>query len=148
MKYPILFFIVFLLNGCILPKQLDESTIKNLSNDDLCRALGEFNHHGSSILAIHKEIEKRAPGIDLERCFALEKSVISNSKYTGEYEPCVPYGSLRCLPDVNQPPKTPQEIYDKFGTNHINNNKKNFMPPPTHDRNFDNMIRQLNKLQK
>ena len=118
MKYPILFFSFILLNGCVAPNQIDKSSISRLSNDDLCRALGEFNRDGVSVLAIHHEIEKRAPGVDAERCLALEKSVISG----GAYQPCSTHDSAHCLP-ANKPLAIPKEIYDQFGVNHRDSKK-------------------------
>ena len=48
-------------------------TLSTLSNEDLCRALGTYNHNGALVLKIYDELKKRPGKIDTERCYILEK---------------------------------------------------------------------------
>ncbi|WP_164120189.1 hypothetical protein [Serratia marcescens] len=72
-KAPLLMLIVAL-SACSLLKT-NLNNISELSNDELCRATGEYQDNGSVVLKLHDEIMRRED-MNFERCYAIEKSSI------------------------------------------------------------------------
>jgi len=74
MKRIMIVTIIAGLTGCQGSPSLTADELCELSNEDLCRALGTYNHKGGLVLKIYNELEKRPEKIDSERCYALEHS--------------------------------------------------------------------------
>lgn len=69
-----LIIVVFIsgLSGCQIYPSITENDLGELSNDDLCRALGTYNDDGRLVLKIYDEFKKRPEKPDPERCRKLE----------------------------------------------------------------------------
>lgn len=74
MTYIIIATLITGLTGCQGSPSLTADKLSELSNEDLCRALGTYNHNGGLVLSIYDELQKRPGKIDAERCLDLEKS--------------------------------------------------------------------------
>lgn len=74
MKNIIMAALITGLTGCqgFLPLTADK--LSELSNEDLCCALGTYNHNGRLVLSIYDELQKRPEKIDAERCLDLERA--------------------------------------------------------------------------
>lgn len=70
--------VLIVLSGCITERKVDISNLKLLSNDEICRALGENNNNASLVLKMHEEIDRRGDTVDNEYCYALEKNYQNN----------------------------------------------------------------------
>lgn len=73
MKRTIIVTFIAGLTGCQGSPSLTANKLSELSNEDLCRALGTYNNDGASVLKIYDELKKRPDKIDPERCYTLEK---------------------------------------------------------------------------
>lgn len=74
MKNIIIITLIAGLTGCqSSPPPLTANKLSELSNEDLCRALGTYNNDGELVLKIYDELKKRPGKISSERCYTLEK---------------------------------------------------------------------------
>ncbi|WP_067703248.1 hypothetical protein [Erwinia sp. ErVv1] len=77
-------FIFLFLSGCS-HYSVSTEKLSELSETDLCIALGERNNTGSEVLRITEEIEKRGDKISSEKCYLLShKAMRSSSDITVE----------------------------------------------------------------
>ena len=73
MKHIIIVTLITGLTGCQGSPSLTANKLSELSNEELCHALGTYNHDGELVLKIYDELKKRPDKIDPERFYILEK---------------------------------------------------------------------------
>lgn len=66
--------LIFVLSGCSIFNETKLNNLSELSNDKLCKYMGEYKDNGSLILKLHDEIMKMENNINFERCYALEQA--------------------------------------------------------------------------
>ncbi|MFU9135678.1 hypothetical protein [Erwinia tasmaniensis] len=71
-------FIILCLSGCS-HYSVSTEKLSELSDSDLCIALGERNNTGSEVLRITEEIEKRGDKISSENCYLLSHQAMRSS---------------------------------------------------------------------
>lgn len=91
MKRIIIVTLIAGINGCQDSPSLTTKNFNELSNEDLCRALGTYNYDGESVLKIYDEFKKRPDEVDPERCYALEKIEMEKKIKTSDVKTNAPY---------------------------------------------------------
>lgn len=103
MKNLIMVLFITGLSGCQIYPSITENDLSELSNENLCRALGTYNDDGRLVLKIYDELKKRPEKIDPERCRILENKDKKQHKNNKSRE-----NEIIKLPHIND--KFPQYV--------------------------------------
>jgi hypothetical protein len=146
MKSIIIVALIAGLTGCQGSPSLTANKLSELSNEDLCHALGTYNHDGELVLKISDELKKRPEKIDPERCYILEKlktkqriefkekNIRTNTPYTDDIK--------------TNPSHSNNDFYQHIDPQHhkiIHNPRKNNKDKKTDSDNFER-VNSLNRI--
>jgi len=146
MKRIIIVTLITGLTGCQGSPSLTANKLSELSNEELCHALGTYNHDGELVLKIYDELKKRPDKIDPERCYILEKlkteqRVEFKEKKTGVTMPYI--NNTKTNP--SQPNNSPHQYIDPQHHKIIHNPRKNNKDNNIESDSFE-MINSLNRI--